>query len=189
MYVYQYANFIFSNRRILFNMIDTPGHIDFSTEVGAALRVCDGAIILVDLAEGCCVQTRESIKKAFEEHTKMILVLNKFDRLIIELKKEVDDIFQGILRIIEDCNAIVAELYQYEFTTSEVDIEDTGLLFSPETGNVIFASAIDGWGFTTKQIARMFVDLVKEETVESLNQKLWNFDCYIDSKRKSKQEQ
>lgn len=186
MYVYQYANFFFSNRRILFNMIDTPGHIDFSTEVGAALRVCDGAIILVDLAEGCCVQTRESIKKAFEEHTKMILVLNKFDRLIIELKKEVDDIFQGILRIIEDCNAIVAELYQYEFTTSEVDIEDTGLLFSPETGNVIFASAIDGWGFTTKQIARMFVDLVKEETVESLNQKLWNFDCYIDSKKEIK---
>ncbi|KAG5890224.1 hypothetical protein JTB14_028765 [Gonioctena quinquepunctata] len=174
------------NKKILLNLIDTPGHIDFSTEVGAALRVCDGAIILVDLVEGVCVQTRESIKNAFEEHTQMILVLNKFDRLVVELKRDIDEIFQCILRVIEGCNAIVAELYQYEFSDSNVDIEDTGLLFSPETGNVIFASAIDGWGCTTKQIAKMFVGLVKHETVDSLNEKMWNFDFYIDSKKEIK---
>lgn len=168
-------------KKILLNLIDTPGHIDFSTEVGAALRVCDGAIILVDLVEGVCVQTRESIKNAFKEHTQMILVLNKFDRLIVELKKSVDEIFQCILRVIEDCNATIAELYQYEFSSSEIDIEDTGLLFSPDSGNVIFASAVDGWGFTTEQIARLFVNLVKGETVDSLNKKIWNFDCYINS--------
>ncbi|CAG9813440.1 unnamed protein product [Phaedon cochleariae] len=174
------------NKRILLNLIDTPGHIDFSTEVGAALRVSDGAIILVDLVEGVCVQTRESIKNAFEEHTQMILVLNKFDRLIVELQKNIDEIFQCILRIIEGCNAIVAELYQYEFTDTDVDVEDTGLLFCPNTGNVIFASAVDGWGFTTKQMAGMFVNIVKNETVESLNEKMWNFDCFIDSKKEIK---
>nr|XP_023017055.1 elongation factor-like GTPase 1 [Leptinotarsa decemlineata]XP_023017056.1 elongation factor-like GTPase 1 [Leptinotarsa decemlineata] len=174
------------NKRILLNMIDTPGHIDFSTEVGAALRVCDGAIILVDLVEGVCVQTRESIRRAFEEHTRMILVLNKFDRLVVELRKDIDDIFQCILRVLEGCNAIVAELYQYEYINNEVDIEDTGLLFSPETGNVIFASGIDGWGFTTRQISKMFVDFVKNETVDSLNEKMWDFDFYIDSKREVK---
>lgn len=140
----------------------------------------------MDLVEGVCVQTRESIKKAFEEHTKMILVLNKFDRLVVELKKNIDEIFQTVLRVIEGCNAIVAELYQYEFTDNEVDIEDTGLLFSPDTGNVIFASAIDGWGFTTRQIARMFVGFVQNETVDSLDKKLWDFDCYIDSKKEIK---
>lgn len=174
------------NKKILLNLIDTPGHIDFSSEVGAALRVSDGAIILVDLVEGVCVQTRESIKNAFEEHTKMILVLNKFDRLIVELRKSIDEIFQTILRVIEGCNAIVAELYQYEFTDNEIDIEDTGLLFNPDSGNVIFASAIDGWGITTEQISRMFVGLLKNETIDSLNKKMWNFDYYVDSKKELK---
>ncbi|KAJ8980728.1 hypothetical protein NQ317_019223 [Molorchus minor] len=169
-----------TNKRILLNLIDTPGHIDFSSEVS------DGAIILVDLLEGVCAQTRESIKKAFEEKAKMILVVNKFDKVILELQKDIEDIFQCILRVIEDCNAIVAELYQYEYLNNDVDIEDSGLLFSPDTGNVIFASAIDAWGFTTKQFAKMFIGLVKNETVESLNEKMWNFDCYVDSKKRNK---
>jgi ribosome assembly protein 1 len=167
---------------LLMNLIDTPGHIDFSSEVGAALRLCDGALIVVDLVEGVCVQTREAIKQAFTERCKMVLVLNKIDKLIVELHKEVNDIFLAILHAIEDCNAIVAELYQYEYCDSEVDIEDTGLLFTPDVGNVIFASAIDGWGFTTKQISTMFVNAIKNETVDSLNTKMWNFDAYVDSK-------
>lgn len=172
------------NRKILLNLVDTPGHVDFSSEVGAALRVSDGSLILVDVVEGVCVQTRESIKQAFEEHAKMILVLNKFDRFVTELHRDVNDIFESVLRVIEDCNATIAELYHYRGVT-DVDVEDTGLLFSPDTGNVIFASAIDGWGFTTSQIAYMLVtnQLVQNETVESLNRKLWDFDCYVDSKQ------
>lgn len=112
-------------RSILLNLIDTPGHIDFSSEVGAAIRVCDGAIILVDAAEGVCVQTRESISKAYEEHVKMILVINKLDRLIMELHQDVDRMFQTIIQIIEDCNVVIADLYQYGFT-NEIDIENTG---------------------------------------------------------------
>ncbi|RZC43295.1 GTP EFTU domain containing protein [Asbolus verrucosus] len=169
-------------RPLLLNLIDTPGHIDFSSEVGAALRVCDGALIVVDLVEGVCVQTREAIKQAFTENCKMILILNKIDKLIVELHKEVNDVFQSILHAIEDCNAIVAELYQYEYCDSGVDIEDTGLLFSPDVGNVIFASAMDGWGFTIKQFSHMFVNVLKNETPDTLNTKLWNFDAYVDSK-------
>ncbi|XP_030748356.1 elongation factor-like GTPase 1 [Sitophilus oryzae] len=169
-------------RKILLNLIDTPGHIDFSSEVGAAIRVCDAALILVDVVEGVCVQTRESISKAFEEHAKMILVVNKLDRLILELDKDIDLMFQSIIKVIEDCNVIIAELYQYEFMSNEVDIEDTGLLFNPDKDNVIFASAIDGWAFTTRQISKMFVDMIKNETVDSLNVKMWNFDCWVDSK-------
>lgn len=114
------------SRKVLLNLIDTPGHIDFSSEVGAAVRVCDGAIILVDAVEGVCVQTRESISKAYEEHAKMILVINKLDRLIMELDQDIDLMFQTINKLIEDCNVIIAELYQYGFTNDEIDIEDTG---------------------------------------------------------------
>ncbi|KAJ8941877.1 hypothetical protein NQ318_001730 [Aromia moschata] len=126
-----------SNKKILLNLIDTPGHIDFSSEVEVALRVSDGALILVDLVEGVCAQTRESIKKAFEGKAMMILILNKLDKLIVELQKDIEEIFQCILRVIEGCNAIVAELYQYEYMDTDIDIEDSGLLFSPDVGNTI----------------------------------------------------
>lgn len=170
---------------LFLNLIDTPGHIDFSSEVGAALRICDGALIAVDLVEGVCVQSREAIKLAFSERCKMILLLNKVDKLIVELHKEVDEIFQTIIHTIENCNAIIAELYQYEYGKSDVDIENTGLLFSPEQGNVIFCSALDGWGFTTKQLSKMFLKVTNNETLHTLNEKLWNFDAYLDSKSKT----
>lgn len=56
------------------------------------------------------------------------------------------------------------------------------MLFNPTTGNVIFGSAIDGWAFTTMQISIMMIANIKDETVESLNEKMWNFDCWVDSK-------
>lgn len=171
------------DRLVLLNLIDTPGHIDFSSEVSAAIKVSDGALIVVDVIEGVCVQTKESIRQAYEQKAQMILVLNKIDGYFTFLPKTIDEIFQKIIRLIEDCNAYLAELYQ--FTDSNVDIEDSGLLFAPDTGNVIFASAIDGWGFTIRDIAKMFVKMLENETVDSLNKKIWNFDNYVDSKSKT----
>lgn len=170
---------------ILLNLVDTPGHIDFATEVAAAVRVCDGALIVVDVVEGVCVQTKEAIRQAFEEGTKMILIINKFDKLILELKYDVEDIFEDIQRIIEDCNAYIADLIRYEYASLDEELDETEYLFSPDTGNVIFASAIHGWGFTLFCIADLFVDKLEGETVKSLAGKMWNFDNYIDPKTKT----
>lgn len=166
---------------ILLNLIDTPGHIDFSAEVNAAIRVCDGAIIIVDMVEGVCAQTKKCMQQAYEERTKMILVLNKFDRLVTELNKTNEEIFEIILRTIEDCNAYVAQLFQYDWCANE-DIEESGLLFNPVDGNVVFASGLDGWAFTLRDIAQMFIGLVKDQNVEELKKKLWDFDYYTDAK-------
>ena len=65
---------------IKINIIDTPGHADFGGEVERALTMTDGAILLVDAAEGPLPQTRFVLKKALEAGLKMIIIINKIDR-------------------------------------------------------------------------------------------------------------
>src|SRR5687768_3133381 len=62
------------------NIIDTPGHADFGGEVERVVRMADGAIVLIDAAEGPMPQTRFVLSKALEVGVKPIVVINKIDR-------------------------------------------------------------------------------------------------------------
>ncbi|KAK4871944.1 hypothetical protein RN001_016068 [Aquatica leii] len=176
----------------LINLVDTPGHIDFSTEVVAATRICDGALIVVDVVEGVSPQTKIAIKYAYDEKLKMILIINKFDRLILDLQLPVGDMFFKLLYIVEQCNSYIASLEEFDILKyqSESHLEDRNYVyvghnfFDPIKGNVIFASAIDSWGFTLRRIATMYTNLIEGETVESLTEKLWEIDLYVSSKDK-----
>ena len=93
------------------NLIDSPGHVDFSTEVSTAVRLCDGAVILIDVCEGICPQTHAVLRQASIEHLKLILVLNKIDRLISELKMTPIEAYNQMNNILGQFNAIVAQQF------------------------------------------------------------------------------
>lgn len=155
----------------IINLVDSPGHVDFSGEVEAALRVCDGCLVVVDVVEGVCVQTVAVLKAALESGVVPCLVLNKVDRLFCELHLGVDEAYWRILRVLEQVNVVMG-VREVEDMMARADIgyEDGGEweveddvgddgssgYFSPEKGNVVFASATDGWAFRIQDFASIF---------------------------------
>ncbi|VDQ16525.1 unnamed protein product [Trichobilharzia regenti] len=100
-----------SENYYLINLVDSPGHVDFSSEVSTAVRLCDGAIIVIDVVEGVCPQTRTVLRQAWDERSTLLLVLNKVDRLILELKMTPLQAYETMCRAIEQVNSVLAEMY------------------------------------------------------------------------------
>jgi len=101
-------------KEYLINLIDSPGHIDFSSEVSTASRLCDGAVVLVDAVEGVCSQTVTVLRQAWNEHMKPLLVINKMDRLITELKMSPGEAYTHLSKLLEQVNAVLGSFFQGE---------------------------------------------------------------------------
>lgn len=157
----------------LFNLIDSPGHIDFSSEVTAALRVTDGALVVVDTIEGVCVQTETVLRQAMMERIRPVVMVNKVDRAIVELKLDAESIYKNFFRVIERVNSIISNFRQEEMGSLEID---------PVVGNVAFGSGKDCWGFTLNKFAEMYCKRLKIEK-DKLIKRLWG-DNFYDPERK-----
>merc|ERR1712093_759269 len=131
----------------LINLIDSPGHVDFSSEVTAALRVTDGALVVVDCVEGVCVQTETVLRQALGERIKPVLMVNKVDRNILELQVDGETMYSNFVRVIDNVNGIIST-YEDE---AMGDLE-----LHPGIGNVAFGSGKECWAFTLKRFAKMY---------------------------------
>lgn len=123
----------------LINLIDSPGHVDFSSEVTAALRVTDGALVVVDCCEGVCVQTETVLRQALGERVVPVLMLNKVDRAIMELKASPEECYHIFEKTIGQVNELIIT-YQ--------DKKMRNLCVDPSDGTVCFGAGLQGWGFT-----------------------------------------
>jgi len=181
---------VINNKSYLINLIDSPGHVDFSSEVTAALRVTDGALVVIDCVEGVCVQTETVLRQALTERVKPVLHVNKVDRALLELQLPPEEMYQNFARAIESVNVLIAT---YEYTPPEMSSLDhmdppatqaqrdqlekerktwKSQQVYPVDGTISFGSGLHQWGFTLKRFATIYAGKYGVP-VDKMMDKLW----------------
>lgn len=166
----------------LFNILDTPGHVNFVDEVASSLRLVDGVVLVVDVVEGVQVNTEQIIKHAVLEGLPLTLVVNKMDRLILELKLPPSDAYFKLKHVIEEVNTVIEAALPGQGEKRRL---------SPEKGNVLFACSSIGWCFTLQSFAKMYADTyapTKKGTpginIQEFARRLWG-DIFYNPKKRS----
>ena len=160
-------------RDFLINLIDSPGHVDFSSEVTAALRVTDGALVVVDCVEGVCVQTETVLRQALTERIRPVVFINKVDRAIMELQLDPEEGYQGFEKTLQNVNVVIA-------TYNDPIMGE--LQVSPDKGTVAIGSGLQAWAFSLTKFARMYASKFGVEE-NKMRERLWG-DNFFDAKNK-----
>ena len=140
-------HFTQKDKEYVINMVDTPGHVDFSGRVIRSLRAIDGAVVVCDAVEGIMTQTETVTRMALEERVKPVLFINKVDRLIKELRLTPEKMQQQLVEVVSNFNQLIDTYAETEYREKwKVSIQDT---------SVTFGSAKDRWAIN--------IDLMKEK--------------------------
>jgi U5 small nuclear ribonucleoprotein component len=137
------------DKSFLINLYDTPGHVNFSDEVTAAYRLCDGVVIVVDVSEGVMMNTERLLKHAVQEKLAITILMNKIDRLILELKLPPTDAYYKLKHTIDEINGLLSMYSE----------SSDGVIVSPLLGNVCFSSSLYGFSFTLESFAQIYCDM------------------------------
>jgi elongation factor 2 len=154
----------------LINLVDTPGHLDFSGKVTRALRLVDGVVVVVDAVEEVITQSETVIKQALQEGVQPVLFINKVDRLIRELKLSDEEIKEKYIRIIKSFNTLIERYADHPFNKK--------WKVSPLAGNVAFGSALHKWGFTLNILENN--ELKFKDIRERYDKETYTKDTYAD---------
>lgn len=88
----------------------------------AAFRVCDAVCLFVDVSEGVLMNTERLLKHAIQERLPILLVLNKIDRLILELKLPPNDAYYKIKNIIDEVNSLIVTYSEGSYTHANINV-------------------------------------------------------------------
>lgn len=182
----------------LCTIMDCPGHANFHDETVASLKVADGAVLVLDAVEGIMIHTEMALHAAVMEGLPITLLINKIDRLILELKLPPNDWYYKVRHLIDSVNELIAEYSNGRYSsaaTARTTMNNNHVnndYLSPEKGNVAFASSLHGYSFTLESFAQLYVDhcwddeygLGNNLTMEELTKRLWG-DCYLDPASKT----
>ena len=136
----------FEKDKYLVNLLDTPGHVDFSGDVTRAMRAADGAIVLVDAVESVMPQTETVVRQSLRELVKPTLFINKVDRLIRELKLTPEQMQERFLKIITAVNKLIMDIAPKGYGEKwQVNVQD---------GSVCFGSAFHNWALSIPYMQR-----------------------------------
>ena len=151
-----------TDKSFLINTIDTPGHIDFADERTAALRLADAAIVVVDIAEELQVTGERALRQAVRFGLRVMLVVAKLDRLIVELRLPPADAYHRIVHCVEEVNTVLRSSgYRHR-------------LLSPHHNNVCFASPAHDYIFSLRSFAKLYCDRSPTPvSYQSFARKLW----------------
>jgi len=163
----------------LINLVNSPGHLDFSPEVTAALRVTDGALVVVDCVEGVCVQTETVLRQAVAERVKPVLFLNKLDRIFLEHQLSLEEVYQNFRNSVQSVNVLVSTYKNKKLGDMEV---------SPDVGNVGFGSGLHSWGFTLDNFIKLYASMFGLKR-RKLIKKFWGDNYWNPKKRKVGEEE
>ena len=163
----------YNNTPYVLNMIDTPGHIDFTGKVTRSLRAIDGAVVVIDAVEGVMTQTETVTRQALEERVRPVLYINKIDRLVKELRLTPERMQQWLAGIVNDFNHLISLYAEPEYKEKwKVSIQDN---------SVAFGSAKDRWGFTleiAKKKGIRFSDVYEAYTKGTVSQLAENYPLH-----------
>ncbi|GAV56247.1 hypothetical protein ZYGR_0BB00240 [Zygosaccharomyces rouxii] len=143
------------------NLLDAPGHVNFMDETAVCLQAVDCALICIDVVEGITSVVENLIKYCQRGGLAMVFVLNKLDRLILELKLPPLDSFLKLMHIVDQINHFTVDKY------------------SPELGNVLFASSKLGFSFTIEEfVSYYYSSKLPVEKLRGFIERMWG-DIYF----------
>ena len=155
--------------KYLIYLISSPKDINFSFGISSTFRITDGALVIVDYTEGVSAQTETILRQSMLELVKPVLMINKIDKALFELRHDSETMYQNFLKIIEDINIIIS-IYMNQDSMGNIQL-------FPDSGTVAFGSALQGWAFTIDTFAEMYSYRLKIEK-NKLMKRLWG-DNYI----------
>uniref|UniRef100_A0A7S3NFY3 Tr-type G domain-containing protein n=1 Tax=Aureoumbra lagunensis TaxID=44058 RepID=A0A7S3NFY3_9STRA len=179
----------------LINAVDCPGHVNFFDEASVCVAACDGCVLVVDALEGLNRAGEHCIQRALNSRVALTLVLNKIDRLILELKLPPVDAYFKLCHVLEEVNAAIEDAWaKVPHRYDSNDCVEPPLL-DPRNFNVAFASGLHGWCFTLESLALIYLDHAKyqrgsnkkmstkgiEASAKDLGRRLWG-DLYFDDR-------